>query len=407
MTLLLIFAGLALGVSFLCSLLESVLLSVTPSFIGAKQAEGDPVGDRLFALKEDVDRSLAAILSVNTIANTVGAVGVGAQAQTVFGDGAVAVVSAILTLAILFASEIVPKTVGATHWRFLAPWMARVLPVLILVAYPLVVMARGLMRALSPDQAPPQLSREEMTAMTELGYEEGIVERGESHLLQNVLRFGDLMVNDIMTPRTVLHAFDETMTVEEYMKEDPDSVFSRIPVYRDDVDNITGYVLKNDVLLEVARDRFSSRLEELRRDVPFVPEHQSVRELFEFLVGQQQHIAMVVDEYGGIAGVVSMEDVVETLLGMEIVDESDQEQDMRELARKQWLKRAKRMGIAPEEFDNPANPRTDEIVDKIADELAGEKVDGHVTEDVDEDIDESGAESSEQGGVEKEDRRRD
>ncbi len=355
MTLLFVFAAVALGVSFLCSILESVLLSVTPSFIGAKQAEGDPVGDRLFRLKDDIDRSLAAILSVNTIANTVGAVGVGAQAQAIWGDPAVAVASGLLTLGILFASEIIPKTLGATHWRFLAPWMARMLPLLILMVYPLVVVAQGLMNALSPDEAPPQLSREEMTAMTELGYEEGVVERGESHLLQNVLRFGDLLVNDIMTPRTVVHAADEETTVREYFHDNPEPVFSRIPVYCDDADNITGYVLKNDLLLEMARDRFSSRLEEHRRDIPFVPEHQSVRELFEFLVGQQQHIAMVVDEYGGIAGVVSMEDVVETLLGLEIVDESDVEQDMRELARKQWLKRAKRMGIAPEEFEPPGN----------------------------------------------------
>lgn len=353
MTLLLLFAALALGTSFLCSILESVLLSVTPSFIGALQAEENPAGDRLRRLKDDLDRSLAAILSINTIANTVGAVGVGAQAQLIWDDTAVAIASALLTLSILFAAEIIPKTLGATHWRRLAPVMARILPILIVISLPLVMIATRLMDALSPKEAPPQMSREEMTAMTELGYQEGIVERGESRLLRNVLRFGDLRVNDIMTPRTVVHAAEETMTVREYFDDNPNPVFSRIPIYHEQTDNMTGYVLKGDLLLDMARDRFSTQLKEHLRTVLFVPEYQSVRETFEILVAQQQHIAVVVDEYGGIAGVVTMEDVVETLLGLEIVDESDVEQDMRDLARKQWLRRAKRMGIAPEDFEPP------------------------------------------------------
>ncbi len=354
MTLLLLFAALALGASFLCSILESVLLSVSPSYIGALQAEENPIGDRLKHLKEDLDRSLAAILSVNTIANTVGAVGVGAQAQVIWGDTYVAVVSALLTLAILFAAEIVPKTLGATYWRVLAPWMSRILPVLMVVTMPLVFLATRLMKALSPEEAPPALSREEMTAMTELGYQEGVVERGESRLLRNVLRFGDLRVNDIMTPRTVVHAADEEITVREYFDEHPNPVFSRIPVYEDQPDNMTGYVLKADLLLDMARDRFSTKLKEHVREVLFVPEYQSVRDAFELLVAKQQHIAVVVDEYGGIAGVVTMEDVVETLLGLEIVDESDVEQDMREVARTQWAQRARRMGIRLEAFEGPA-----------------------------------------------------
>lgn len=353
MTLLLVFAALALCTSFLCSILESALLSVTPSYVGALQAEGDPLGDKLRHLKDDVDRPLAAILSLNTIANTVGAVGVGAQAQTIWGDAYVAVVSGVLTLAILFIAEIIPKTLGATYWRKIAPFMARILPLLILISFPLVIMAKKLMNLLSPEESPPLLSREEMTAMTELGVQEGIVEYGESKLLRNVLRFGALRVNDIMTPRTVLFAAEENVTVRDFFDLHPNPVFSRIPIYEDQPDNMTGYVLKSDLLIEMARDRFSSTLKEHRREVSFVPEYQSVRELFETLVAQQQHIAIVVDEYGGIAGVVTMEDVVETLLGLEIVDESDVEQDMREMARKQWMQRARRMGIAPEDFEPP------------------------------------------------------
>ena len=349
--LLILYAVIALGTSFLCSILESVLLSVTPSYIAALQAEDDPVGDRLFRLKEDIDRSLAAILSVNTIANTIGAVGVGAQAQIIWGEAYVALISGLLTLGILFLSEIIPKTLGATHWRFLAPWMARILPVLRTIVYPLVILAQGLMRALTPDEPPPVLSREEMTAMTELGYEEGIVERGESRLLQNVLRYGDLQVKDVMTPRTVMVAAEETLTVQQFFDEYGTPLFSRIPVYRERTDNVTGYVLKSDLLLEMARDRFDTPLDELRRDTIFVPESQSVREAFELLVANQQHIAPVVDEYGGIAGVVTMEDVVETLLGLEIVDESDIEQDMRRLAREKWVERARRMGLDPEAIE--------------------------------------------------------
>ena len=353
--LLLLYAGLALGASFLCSILESTLLSVTPSYIAALQAEDNPVGERLYRLKDNIDRSLAAILSVNTIANTIGAVGVGAQAQLIWGEAWVALVSGLLTLGILYCSEIIPKTLGATHWRFLAPWLSRILPVLYWMVFPLVVAAQALMRALSPEEAPPALSREEMTAMTELGYEEGVVERGESRLLQNVLRFGDLQVKDIMTPRTVMVAADETLTVQEFFDEYGTPIFSRIPVYHERMDEMKGYVLKSDLLLELARDRFSTTLEELRRETVFVPETQSVRELFEQLVTSQQHIALVVDEYGGIAGVVTMEDVVETLLGLEIVDESDIEDDMRQVARKQWIKRARRMGIDPEAVEPPTN----------------------------------------------------
>ncbi|MFU8804658.1 MAG: hemolysin family protein [Bradymonadaceae bacterium] len=364
MGLLLLFAGIALSVSFLCSILEAVLLSVTPSFIGALQQEKKVAGDRLYRLKEDVDRPLAAILSVNTIANTVGAVGVGAQAQRIFDDVAVAIASALLTLAILFFSEIIPKTLGATHWRRLAPFVARVLPFLILISWPLVWLAKHLMSALSSDEAPTGLSREEMSAMTEIGAREGVVAAGESRLVQSILRFGDLRVHDIMTPRTVVLAVDEETTVQEFFEEHPNPIFSRIPVYREELDEVTGYVLKNDLLLQMARDNFDCKLKEQRRDIVFVPEYQPVRELFELVVGEQQHIAMVVDEYGGVAGVVTMEDVVETLLGLEIMDESDIEQDMRAVAREQWLKRARRMGFATEDFpDVPAGFQAAESIE--------------------------------------------
>lgn len=361
MTLLIIYALFALGTSFLCSLLESVLLSVTPSYVAALRNEGQPIGELLHRLKSDVDRPLAAILSVNTIAHTVGAVGVGAEATKIWGEGYVGVVSAVMTLAILFLTEIIPKTVGANYWRGLSGPVARILPILIFISYPLVVISQLLMKVLSSKEAQPQLSREEMSAMTEIGVREGVVDIGESILLQNVLRVGALRVRDIMTPRTVLLAVEQDTAIGEFFETHPNPVFSRIPIYREKADEIVGYVLKGDLLLDLARDHDARKLVEHRRDIKFVPEHLSVRELFELFVAEQHHIAVVVDEYGGIAGLVTMEDVVETLLGLEIVDESDVEQDMRDMARKQWLRRARRMGISTEQFESVTGQASDDV----------------------------------------------
>lgn len=352
MTLLILYVLLALGVSFLCSILEAVLLSVTPSYVAALQQKDEKAGDRLEDLKRDIDRPLASILSLNTIAHTVGATGAGAQAAVVFDDAGVGIFSAVLTLAILVLSEIIPKTIGATYWKQLAPVSGRLLGPLILLMYPLVLMSKAITAVLGDkDGDSTTVSRDEFTALADLGTRQGVIEEDESRVLRNLLRFESLRVKDIMTPRTVVVAVDEHMTVTEFVEEYPKLRFSRIPVFGENRDDVNGYVLKNDILLELANGHEDVKLAELQREILVVPQMLSLRNLFERLLETQEHLALVVDEYGGKAGVVTMEDVVETLLGLEIVDESDEEADMQVVARQQWYERARKMGMISDDAD--------------------------------------------------------
>lgn len=345
MYLLIFYLSLAIGVSYLCSMLEAILLSVSHSYIAIMERKGARTGKLLRSYKEDIDRPLSAILSLNTIAHTVGAAGVGAQAQVVFGDAYVAITSAVLTFLILVLSEIIPKTIGATYWRNLAPFAARTLRVLMFVLYPLVVMSQAITRWLSHEEKMPSFSREEFGALAELGVEEGVFEEEESRIFKNLIRFNSLRIKDIMTPRTVVVGFDEDQTVGEVSDNVEQLHFSRLPVYGSARDEITGYVLKNDLLLMMARGETTQKLKDLKREVLIVPEMMPLQDFFERLMKKQEHIAVAVDEYGGFAGVVTMEDLVETLLGMEIIDEVDTIEDMQKMARKKWTDRARRLGI--------------------------------------------------------------
>lgn len=349
MTLLFLYLFLALAVSFLCSILEAVLLSVNQSYIAVLEKEGRPSAKLLRKLKDDIDRPLSAILSLNTIAHTVGAAGVGAQAQIVFGYAYVGITSAILTLLILFLSEIIPKTLGATYWKTLAPVAARMLRWMILILYPFVVLSMMITRLLSDDKERPTFSREEFSAMADRGVEEGIFEKEESNILKNLVRFNSLRIKDIMTPRVVVESFHEDTTVSDVFDQYDELRFSRLPVYGEKEDDITGYVLKNDLLIKLAQDQHAVPLKELKRDILILPETISLQSLFEQLLENQEHIAVAVDEYGGFSGIVTMEDVVETLLGMEIVDEVDAIEDMQKQARKNWRQRARKLGIVEEE----------------------------------------------------------
>jgi CBS domain containing-hemolysin-like protein len=352
--LLVLYVLLALGFSFLCSILEATLLSVTPSYVAALEQEGHLIAERLSEYKEDIDRPLAAILSLNTIAHTVGATGAGAQAAKAIpggeGEVAVAITSGVLTLLILVVSEIIPKTLGAVYWRQLAPVMTPVLTVIIWTMWPLVKLSQGITYLLArgkKDEA--SVSREEFTAMAELGKKEGVFEEEESRILKNLFRFSSLRVKDIMTPRTVIKALPEGQTVAEVVDNHDEFQFSRIPVYTEDRDDITGYILKDEILLKAAQEEDALALHDLKREIQGMPETLPLPEAFEQLVDSYEHIALVVDEYGGTAGIVTMEDIVETLLGMEIVDEADSAEDMQKLAREQWMKRASRLGLIPEE----------------------------------------------------------
>jgi len=352
---LLFYLFLALAISFFCSILEAVILSVTPSFVETLEQKNPATGAKLRQLKLNIDRPLAGILSLNTIAHTVGAAGVGAQSLLVFGSGYVALSSAVLTLLILFLSEIIPKTLGALYWKQLTPLAVRSLPFLIGSVYPLVLLSKKITRWLSPEKRGPAVSREELQAMTDLARKLGLFSRQESRILKNLLLVGKLKVRDVMTPRPVLFMLPSEMTVGEVVSRYPKIRFSRIPIYDKDPESIHSFVLTNDVILEVSRDRPHTLLASLGRSVKMVPETMPLILIFEQFLSEGEYVAMVVDEYGGIEGIVTMEDVMETLLGIEVVDESDVEPDMQALARRQWTKRARALGIIPPEED-PTGP---------------------------------------------------
>lgn len=344
MGLLLLYLFLALSVSFFCSTLEATLLSITPSYIHTQEKEGKPYARSLQKLKQQIDKPLSAILSFNTIAHTVGAAGVGAQAVKIFGNQYFGLISAALTIAILVLSEIIPKSLGANYWRQLAPYISGPLNAMMFVLYPFVKISEFITKAFK-SSGESSVSREEVAALTNIATKEGIFEEGESKIINNLIRFKSILVEFVMTPRTVARVLEESLTLEEFFADKESHRFSRIPVYKDSIDNITGYILKYDVLEKLAEDHFNLSLRDLRRDICVVYENDSIPQVLEMMMGKREHIALVVDKYGGTAGIVTLEDILETLLGLEIQDEMDSEADMQQLARNQWQERAKKMGI--------------------------------------------------------------
>lgn len=348
LTLLILYVTLAIGVSFLCSVMEAVLLSVTPAYIGALDEDNPTAAARLKALKTDVDRPLAAILTLNTVAHTIGAAGAGAEAAAYFGNAYVGVFSAVLTLGILILSEIIPKTLGAVYWRGLAPLVSRVLGVTVLVLKytGLIWLSQVITKLIAGGKRENQVSREELAALATLGAEEGVFNPQESRILQSLLRFNELVARDVMTPRTVMVAFSNTKPVRAITNAQ--LRFSRFPVFEGNRDHVTGYALRSDILRTVAEDRGDTPVGEIQRDVLTVPETLPLPRLFERLLERKEHLALVVDEYGGTQGLATMEDVVETLLGLEIVDEADTVHDMQVLARERWVERARALGLLDE-----------------------------------------------------------
>lgn len=343
--LLIVYAVVAIGFSFFCSVAEAVLLSITPSYIATLKTKGKGVSVLLSQLKENIDRPLAAILSLNTIAHTVGATGVGAEAAGIWGSSVVGLVSAIMTLAILVLSEIIPKTIGAVYWRPLAPWVARAVQILILVLYPLVWLSDQLTKLISGGADKHVITREEVAAMAKLSAAGGELDTNETRILQNLFLLDRLTAQDIMTPRTVMIAFPEGMTVGEVVEKHPDLPVSRVPLYKTSIDQITGLILKTDILLAQAKNNPDTKLSELRREVRTIRDDASLKRLLGVLLNNREHLAIVVDQYGGTDGLVTLEDLIETLLGVEIVDESDASTDMQKVARRRWEKRAASLGL--------------------------------------------------------------
>lgn len=339
MVLLLAYLFLALFVSFLCSIMESVLLSTPQSFLIVKQEKDELWAKRFFDLKINIDRPLSAILSLNTVAHTVGAAGVGAQAVKVFGEASFGIVSAILTLLILVVTEIIPKTIGAMYWRQLAKPSSLIISLMISITYPLVVMSAFITKAFSKNINEQTTSREELAAMASIGADEGIFTEKEHRIIQNILKLKNLKANQIMTPRVVVAVADENLSLADFLVDKEYLKFSRIPVYSVSEENITGYVFRQEVFEKLAEDRFSLKLKDIKRNIVIVPNSIVLFSLWETLLEKKEHIALIVDEYGGLDGIVTMEDVIETLLGLEILDEKDTVTDMQQYARDRWKKR--------------------------------------------------------------------
>jgi len=343
--LLFVYVLLALVFSFICSVAESVLLSITPSYIEG-QKESNP--KRFAVLKrlrqDNLDQSLAAILTLNTIAHTVGAIGSGAKATAVFGSAWFGVFSAVMTLMILFLSEIVPKTLGAVYWVRLVKPIAWFVDVLIKALYPVVRVSEKLTKMISHGKDVHIFSRAEFIAMAEVGVETGHIQHTESGFIRNMLNFDSLRVEDIKTPRAVITALSADVLIQDSLTEITQAPFSRLPLYETHIDNITGFVLKEDILIHAAQKRGNQTLDSLKRDIIAIPNTFPLPALLERFLKERQHIALVVNEYGETGGLVTLEDLIETLIGMEIMDETDDVEDMRVLARQQWKTRAQAMG---------------------------------------------------------------
>ena len=352
MVLLIIYLLIALFFSFLCSILEAVLLSITPSYVESLSQAGNELGPKLGKLKENIDRPLAAILSLNTIAHTVGAAGVGAQAAKLYGNDYLGLVSALLTLLILVFSEIIPKTLGATYWRKLSGFTANMLKVMIILLYPLVLLSQLITKVLSRGHKANKISRAEISAMADIGHKEGVFAEQESKMLKNLIKFKNIKAEDVMTPRIVMIASGDTITVDELYKRKNFQLFSRFPVYSGNFDNITGYVHKNDVLDKLVHDQHGSPLSEIKRNILQINQEMPITDLFDMMMEKREHIAVATDVFGTIAGIVTMEDIVETLLGLEIVDEFDTTEDMQAYAREKWRKRALELGIIESETED-------------------------------------------------------
>ncbi len=342
MALLLTFLFGTLLVSFLCSILEATLMSTPLSFITMKKEQGYKLADKFLDYKTDTEKPLAAILSLNTIANTIGAAGVGRQATILFGSTWFGIISAIMTLLILVFAEIVPKTIGTSYWKHLMGFATRMISLLIVLMYPLVLLASLVGKILSKDEDEAAVSREEVTAMANIGVEEGVIDSDENKVIQNIMKLDNVPAYEAMTPRIVAVTAQENMMLKNFYKNDQYLHYSRIPVYGDSPEYITGYILLSDALEGLADDEFDKRLKEFKRPVSFFNEEDSLSKVWEELLKKHEQIALIIDEYGCFQGIVTLEDIIETILGLEIIDENDQAIDMQQFARERWERRQKR-----------------------------------------------------------------
>jgi len=329
MTLLLAYFFLALVLSFLCSLLEAVLLSTPSSYASILSKQNVQDGARLERFKENINRPLAAILTLNTFAHTLGAAGVGAQTLELYGEGSVALASGILTLLILIFSEIIPKTIGSVYWRSLIGTTTMIIEVLIFFTYPLVLLAEFISNFGNGEAT---VTREEVIAMAEMGEDEGVLEEQETDIIENTLKLKDVKAKDIMTPRSVIFALNSDLTVGQVLEEHDTLDFTRIPIYSTDLDAIDGMVNRYEIINRKADDQFSTRMHEISQEVPIVNENDSIDKVLGLFIKNRDHMALVNNDSKVLTGLITLEDAIETILGQEIVDEHDSVVDMRDLA---------------------------------------------------------------------------
>lgn len=341
MLLLFVYLFIALFISFLCSVMEAVLLSTPLSFIHTACEQNQKRSHLFLKQKSHVDKPLSAILSLNTVAHTVGAAGVGAQAVAVFGEAYFGIVSAILTILILVLTEIIPKTLGAVYHKKLMGITALIIQVMIVITYPLVVVSAFLTRLLSKKGKEFSTSREEISTLAKIGTEEGILGDKENKIIQNLIKLKSFKINEIMTPRIVVSTANEDMNLQDFLKNKEWLHFSRIPVYKENNENITGYIFRESVFEKLAEDQFHLKLKDIKRPIVIFPTTINVLRAWEKLLSEKEHISLVADEYGGMAGIVTLEDIIETLLGFEIVDEKDKIENMQEYAMNKWKARQK------------------------------------------------------------------
>jgi len=354
MTLLIFYLSLAIGVSFICSISEAVLLSVRPSYIAALEQANNRRAALLKKLNDNLDQPLAAILTANTISHTMGAAGVGAQATLLYGNQYLGLVSALLTIAVLVFSEIIPKTIGATYWKQLAPSFSVLINIMVIGLYPIVWLSEKLTKLLSKGKSSAfTFSRDEIKAMVEISKDEGIFNAEEYKIFTNLMKIRQLSVRHIMTPRPVIFALSQSITIKKFFTNHKEQPFSRIPVYSGNQDNIIGYVLRIDLLSAEANDEHDKEIGAFIRDFSVISDKKTVFEVYNTLMHSKQHIALVTDEYGTVQGLVTLEDVLETIIGLEITDESDTVENMQALAQTKWRERMKSMGINPEDLGAP------------------------------------------------------
>ena len=327
---------LALFVSFICSLTESVLLSTPQSFLITIR-DKEKWANSFLKFKSHIDKPLSAILSLNTVAHTIGAAGVGAEAIKIFGDASLGIVSGILTILILVITEIIPKTMGARYWRSLAKLTLNIINIMLFITYPLVIFSTKITKLISQNKKENITSREEIAALAEIGTDQGIFSENENKIIQNILNLKKIKVIQIMTPRVVVTSIDEKLTLEDFQNDKKYLNFSRIPTYSKQNEKITGYIFLQDILEKISEQKNKNLLiKEFKRNILTIPSSVTLYKLWDEMLEKKEHISIIVDEYGGLAGIVTMEDIIETLIGLEITDENDTIIDMRKYAKKRW-----------------------------------------------------------------------